>query len=92
MQVVTFEEVWPAVEPGGVYMVEDTFSSYTRKLGGQRIPRGDSGSRGGPGATRGVGRGNSKVVQEEWGGFGTAGRQVWHDRVKQLMDDLHAFR
>mmetsp|Transcript_89430 Transcript_89430/g.255380 ORF Transcript_89430/g.255380 Transcript_89430/m.255380 type:complete len:236 (-) Transcript_89430:4-711(-) len=40
MQVVTFEEVWPAVVPGGVFMVEDSFSSYTRKFGGYRQSRG----------------------------------------------------
>jgi len=33
-QIATFEEMWPAVRPGGVYLVEDLHTSYWPDYGG----------------------------------------------------------
>ena len=95
MQVVTFDELWPSIAPGGVFMVEDTFSSYVRKLGGGRRARAGADAGGGPTASRsssGGSEGEAGVGEEGWGQFGRQGELRWHDRVKQLIDDLHAFR
>lgn len=38
-QIISLEELFPAVRPGGVYAVEDTFSSYWKNWGGSYLNR-----------------------------------------------------
>ncbi|MGI8761088.1 MAG: class I SAM-dependent methyltransferase [Jatrophihabitantaceae bacterium] len=39
-QIATFEELWPAIRVGGVYLVEDLHTSYWRRFGGGYKRRG----------------------------------------------------
>ena len=33
-QIATFEEIFPVVKPGGLYLVEDLLTSYRKEFGG----------------------------------------------------------